>query len=154
VRLYLKGIGFILFLKNGLKKNCRKNYKNNLKSNNYEVCTAVARCFTNSLDVMVLENILSSNTKYEMVGKIPRYSLCIMTSQCKMTLLNRSQCKMMSLCTVSSRELKKQTWDRHIYSVIIIISSVLITILQNLWWFFNCNLSICHIFDTSKFSWR
>jgi hypothetical protein len=52
-----KGIGSILFLKiYSLKKNCRKNYKNHLKSNNYEVCTAVARCFPNNLDVMVFEN--------------------------------------------------------------------------------------------------
>jgi hypothetical protein len=62
--LYFKGIGSILFLKNGFKKNCRKNYK----SNNYEVCTAVALCFPNILDVMVLENIYS-DTKYEMVGE-------------------------------------------------------------------------------------
>jgi hypothetical protein len=57
-----KGIGSILFLKNGLKKNCRKNYKNNLRSNNCEICTAVALCFPNILDVMVLENMnLSSD---------------------------------------------------------------------------------------------
>ena len=30
----VKGIGSILFLKNGLKKFCRKNYKNHLRSNN------------------------------------------------------------------------------------------------------------------------
>jgi hypothetical protein len=54
----LERIGFILFLKNGLKKFCKKNYKNNLRSNNYEACTAVA----NILDIMVLENInLSSD---------------------------------------------------------------------------------------------
>jgi hypothetical protein len=53
---FFKGIGFILFLKNGLKKKCRKNYKNHLRSNNYEVCTAVVPCFLNILDVMVLEN--------------------------------------------------------------------------------------------------
>jgi hypothetical protein len=51
--------------------------------------------------------IVSSDPKYEMVGKILQYSLCIMPSQCKMTLC-RSQCKMMSLCAVSSRELKKR----------------------------------------------
>jgi hypothetical protein len=39
------------------EKDCGKNYKNHLKSNNYEVCTAVACCFPNILDVMVLENI-------------------------------------------------------------------------------------------------
>jgi hypothetical protein len=47
----------ILFLKNGLKKICRKKYKNRLGRNDYEVCTAVARCFPNILDVIVLENI-------------------------------------------------------------------------------------------------
>jgi hypothetical protein len=56
--LFLKGIGSILFLKNGLKKFCRKNYKNHLKRSNYEVCTAVARSFPNILDVIVLENII------------------------------------------------------------------------------------------------
>jgi hypothetical protein len=35
----------------------KKNYKNNLKSNNYEVYTAVACCFPNILDAMVIENI-------------------------------------------------------------------------------------------------
>jgi hypothetical protein len=53
----IKGIGSILFLKNGLKKICRKNYKNHLRSNNYEICTAVAHCFPNILDAIVLENI-------------------------------------------------------------------------------------------------
>ena len=39
-----------------------QNYKNNLKRNNYEVCKAVALCFRNILDVMVLENMnLSSD---------------------------------------------------------------------------------------------
>jgi hypothetical protein len=56
-RLKFKGIRSILFLKNGLKKNCRKNYKNHVGSNNYEVCTAVAHCFPNILDGIVLENI-------------------------------------------------------------------------------------------------
>jgi hypothetical protein len=31
--------------------------KNHLGSNNYEISTAVARCFPNILDVLVLENI-------------------------------------------------------------------------------------------------
>jgi hypothetical protein len=36
--------------------------KNHLGNNNYEVCTAVALCFPNILDVMVLENMnLSSD---------------------------------------------------------------------------------------------
>jgi hypothetical protein len=53
----VKGIGSILFLKNGLNKNLQKKYKDNLRRNNYEVCTAVARYFPNILDVIVLENI-------------------------------------------------------------------------------------------------
>jgi hypothetical protein len=53
----VKGIEYILSLKNGLKKVCGKNYKNHLRSNNHEVCTAVARCFPNILDVIVLANI-------------------------------------------------------------------------------------------------
>jgi hypothetical protein len=44
----LKGIGLKL---------AEKTIKNNLRSNNYEVCTAVALCFPNILDVMVLKNI-------------------------------------------------------------------------------------------------
>jgi hypothetical protein len=57
-----KGIGSILFLKNGLNKFCRKNYKNHLRCKNYEVCTAVAVSFPNIVDVMVHENIhLSSD---------------------------------------------------------------------------------------------
>jgi hypothetical protein len=55
VKFNFKGIGSILFLKNGLKIICRKSYKNHLKSNNYEVCAAVALCFLNILNVMVLE---------------------------------------------------------------------------------------------------
>jgi hypothetical protein len=38
-------------------KICRKKYKIHLRRNNYEVCTAGARCIPNILDVMVLENI-------------------------------------------------------------------------------------------------
>jgi hypothetical protein len=64
----IKGIGSILFLKSGLEKFCRKNYKNHPRSNNYEVCTAVARCFPNILDVMVLENVnLSSDRNWATV---------------------------------------------------------------------------------------
>jgi hypothetical protein len=59
-----KGIGYTLFLKNDLeKKNCRKNYQNHLRSNDYEVCTAVALCFPNILGVMVLENVNLSEDK-------------------------------------------------------------------------------------------
>jgi hypothetical protein len=59
----LKGIGSILFLKNGLKRICRKNYQNHLRCNNYEVCTAVALCFPNILGVMVLEDVNLSEDK-------------------------------------------------------------------------------------------
>jgi hypothetical protein len=51
------------YLKNGMKKICRINYKYHLRSNSYEVCTAVALCFQNILDVMVLENINLSSDK-------------------------------------------------------------------------------------------
>jgi hypothetical protein len=46
-----------------LEKKCRKNYQNHLKSNDYEACTAVAHCFPNILDIMVLENINLSEDK-------------------------------------------------------------------------------------------
>jgi hypothetical protein len=62
---YITNISSILFLKNGLKKICRKNYKDHLRSNNYEVCSAVAHCVSNILDVMVLENINLSEDKTE-----------------------------------------------------------------------------------------
>jgi hypothetical protein len=55
----LKGIGSILFLKNGLT-NFQKSYKSHLRGNNYEVCRAVAHCLPNILDVMVLETIKTS----------------------------------------------------------------------------------------------
>jgi hypothetical protein len=55
-----------------LKKYCRKKpYKNHLRSNNYEVCTAVARCFPNIVDVMVLENI---NLSSDEIGRPPLWS--------------------------------------------------------------------------------
>jgi hypothetical protein len=53
----IKGIGSILFIKNGLKKFCRKRDKNHLRSDNCKVCTVVALCFPSILDVMVFENI-------------------------------------------------------------------------------------------------
>jgi hypothetical protein len=56
------------FSKNGLKKNRRKNYKHHLRSKNYEVCTAVARCFPNILDVIVLENV---NLFSDKIGRPP-----------------------------------------------------------------------------------
>jgi hypothetical protein len=61
--VHFKGIGSILYLKNSFEKICRKEYKNHLRSNNYEVCTAVARCFPNILDAIVLENIKLSEDK-------------------------------------------------------------------------------------------
>jgi hypothetical protein len=41
----------------------QKNYKIHLRRNNYEECTAVARCFPNILDVIVFENINLSEDK-------------------------------------------------------------------------------------------
>jgi hypothetical protein len=61
--MYVKDIGSIFFLKNGLKKNCRKKYKNHLRSNNHEVCKAVAHCFPNILDAIALRNIILSGDK-------------------------------------------------------------------------------------------
>jgi hypothetical protein len=61
-----------LFLKNGLKKICRKNYQNHLRSNNYEVCTAVALCFPNILGIMVLENVNLSEDK---IWQLPVWSI-------------------------------------------------------------------------------
>jgi hypothetical protein len=46
-----------------LKKTCWKTYNNHLKSNNYEVCTAVALYFPNILDIMVLQNVNLSEDK-------------------------------------------------------------------------------------------
>jgi hypothetical protein len=43
------------------KQIAEKNYKNHLRSNNYEVCTAVAHCCRNILDANVFENILSED---------------------------------------------------------------------------------------------
>jgi hypothetical protein len=55
------------------KKNCRKNYKKHLRSNNYEVCRAIARCFpdTGILGVMVFENI---NLFEDKIGRPPLWS--------------------------------------------------------------------------------
>jgi hypothetical protein len=51
-----------------LKKIEKENYKNNFNSNKYEVYTAVARCFSNILDAMVLENLNLSSDK---IGRPP-----------------------------------------------------------------------------------
>jgi hypothetical protein len=45
-----------------------KKCKYHLRRNNYEVYTAVARCFPNIFDVMVLENINLSEDK---IGRPP-----------------------------------------------------------------------------------
>jgi hypothetical protein len=45
------------------KKFAEKNYKNHHRGNNYEVCTAVAHCYPNSLDAIVPENINLSEDK-------------------------------------------------------------------------------------------
>jgi hypothetical protein len=54
-----------------LEKKLTKNYKNHFRSNNYEVCTRVARCFPNILDAMVLENI---NLSPDKTGRPPLWS--------------------------------------------------------------------------------
>jgi hypothetical protein len=60
----VKGIGSIIFLKNGLKKVCRKNYKNHLRSNKMRYVQLLHLiCFPNILDVMVLENIKLSSDR-------------------------------------------------------------------------------------------
>jgi hypothetical protein len=61
---FVKGIGWFFFLKRIVKNKTAEekkqtNYASLLRSNNYEVYTAVARCIPNVLDVMVMvrENI-------------------------------------------------------------------------------------------------
>jgi hypothetical protein len=54
-----------------LEKIEKQNYKNNFRNNNDEVCTAVARCFPNILDAMVLENLNLSSDK---IGRPPFWS--------------------------------------------------------------------------------
>jgi hypothetical protein len=53
-------VGFVtqaFVLKNGLKNICRKKYEKHLRSNNHELCTAVALCFQNILHIMVLQHV-------------------------------------------------------------------------------------------------
>jgi hypothetical protein len=58
----LKAEDLSYFSKMAWQTFAEKNYKNHLRSNNYEVCTAVAHCFLNILDDIGLENInLSAN---------------------------------------------------------------------------------------------
>jgi hypothetical protein len=45
------------------EKIAEKKYKNYFRSNNYDVCTAVAHCFPDILDAIVLENINLSEDK-------------------------------------------------------------------------------------------
>jgi hypothetical protein len=54
-----------------LKKFAEKTIKIHFKSNNYEVCTAVARCFPNTNDIMVPENMNLSEGK---IGRPPLWS--------------------------------------------------------------------------------
>jgi hypothetical protein len=56
-KIHQKVWSLSFFLKKIALKICGKNYENHFRSNIYEVCTAVAHCFPNILDVMVLENI-------------------------------------------------------------------------------------------------
>jgi hypothetical protein len=66
-----KGIGSIFYFSKMARKKCRKNDKNHLRSNDYEVCTVVARCFPNGLNVMVLEN---ANLSSDKIGRPPSWS--------------------------------------------------------------------------------
>jgi hypothetical protein len=68
----INGIEFVLVPKNGFKK-LQKNNENHLRRNNYmyEVGTAVARCFPNILDILVLENI---NLSEDEIGRPPLWS--------------------------------------------------------------------------------
>jgi hypothetical protein len=68
----LKGIGSILFLKNGLKKCCRKNEKiiSEVIIMRY-VQLYIARCLPNILDSLVLENIILFEDK---IGRLPMWS--------------------------------------------------------------------------------
>jgi hypothetical protein len=52
-----------------------KNYKNNLRSNNYGVCTVVARCFPNIFDVIVLENLTFSSDKNRATAVVVYFSV-------------------------------------------------------------------------------
>jgi hypothetical protein len=62
MELTLKAWDLSYFSKMVCKKNCIKKYKNHLRSNNHEICTPVAHCFPNNLDVFTLENVhLSSD---------------------------------------------------------------------------------------------
>jgi hypothetical protein len=60
---HLKAYRIYLNFQKWLETNCRKNYKDHLRSNNNEVCTAVAHCFLNILDDMALEIVNLSSDK-------------------------------------------------------------------------------------------
>jgi hypothetical protein len=86
---YFKAIGSIFILKNGLKKICRKIYINHLRSNNYEVCTDVARCFPSILDAVVLENI---NLSEDEIGQPPLWSNETELDFCHQSLIYAVSC--------------------------------------------------------------
>jgi hypothetical protein len=61
------GVEGPILTQNGLKKICRKKlFKKYHRNNNYEECTALARCFPSILDAIILENI---NLSEEKIGR-------------------------------------------------------------------------------------
>jgi hypothetical protein len=102
----VKGIGSILFIKNGLRTKLQKNTKNHFKSNNYEVCTAVAPCFPNILDVIVLENV---NLSSDRIGRPP---LSSNETKLDFTYIHCQQCRFQPhfnfICTLDSIQFQKE----------------------------------------------
>jgi hypothetical protein len=172
-----KDIGFILFIKNGLKKICIKNYENYLISNNYDVSTAVAHCFPNILDVMVLENVNLSEDKIwrpplwrnekdsNFCHQSPTYA--VISVYFKHTLI--SYLHWVLKCFISVRKLHDLPFTLLLWTE---FSTCLSTNLKRRWldlfcnyyhiqsicnystsfffFFFGCDLSFCHIFVTFK----
>jgi hypothetical protein len=158
-RLVFKGIGSILFLRNSLKKSCRKNRKMISEVMiDYEVCTAIARCFPNILDViwsLEIQKCLTKKYGHRHDGLMKQTWISVISRLHKMSAVYISTAlefhRTLTLkCLISVRKLHALTFslfyefnsvhanllllkrDGQIYFVIIIISSVFIIILQNL----------------------
>jgi hypothetical protein len=149
------------------KKNCRKNYKNHLRINNHEICTAVALCFPNVLDVMVLQNVNLSEDKIERpplwsndtdVGFCHQSVIYAVSSvYFKRTLISyavfhfseKITCFAFYLVlwteftTYQSTNLRRSLLD--LFCNYYHIQCMCVIILQHLWSFCSCNLSFCHI---------
>jgi hypothetical protein len=61
-----------LFSQKRFEKKLQEKLQNRPRRNNYEVCTAVARCFPNILEDLVLENVNLSEDK---IGRPPLCSI-------------------------------------------------------------------------------